>query len=188
MGLGHSASEPPHPGSLRATICLNTDLLEQPATPSVAPSCERSTPGQAMAILHNMRGYAVVTLKCDEEIIDWLAAAETLTGFSAGEAVGRNIAHIFTPSDQAAAVHLNEQVSASRDGRAEDSRWHVRADGGRFWGNGLTFPLNDELLVKIFRDETKLKQAEEQRIMLLNELNHRVKTRSPPSTPSQNRP
>ena len=129
----------------------------------------------ALAILQNIRGYAIVTMKADGEIVDWLADAQTITGLDPQQAVGCSIAEIFTASDRAASVHLQELDAAMREGRAEDSRWHVRADGERFWANGITFSLTPRLLVKIFRDETRLKKAEEQRILLLNELNHRVK-------------
>jgi PAS domain S-box-containing protein len=45
---------------------------------------------------------------------------------------------------------------ARDEGRAINERWHVRKDGSRFWGSGLTMPLawNDAGYVKIFRDRT----------------------------------
>ena len=51
-------------------------------------------------------------------------------------------------------------------GRAEDNRWHVRKDGGRFWGNGLLMPLREVYegpagFVKILRDWTAQKRAED---------------------------
>src|SRR5690606_34909745 len=66
---------------------------------------------------------------------------------------------------------------ALEDGRHEDSRWHLRKGGERFWANGLTLPLDhgEAVVMKVFRDETPLKRADDQRILLLNELNHRVK-------------
>ncbi len=72
-------------------------------------------------------------------------------------------------------MELDRAVQA---GRAEDTRWHCRKSGERFWANGVTMGIFEpELtgLLKILRDETPAKQAEDQRILLLNELNHRIK-------------
>lgn len=68
-------------------------------------------------------------------------------------------------------------ASARALGAAEDSRWHRRKDGSLFWANGAMLPLqvNGAEFVKIFRDETPMKKADEQRLLLMNELNHRVK-------------
>ena len=54
----------------------------------------------------------------------------------------------------------------------------MRKDGSRFWGNGVTMAICDPEVVgllKIMRDETPAKIAEDQRVLLLNELNHRIK-------------
>ena len=63
-------------------------------------------------------------------------------------------------------------------GRAEDTRWHIRKSGERFWANGQTVRVETPAfsgLMKIMRDETPARLAEEQRTLLLNELNHRIK-------------
>jgi PAS domain S-box-containing protein len=131
----------------------------------------------AARIIENMKGYAIVALQRDGTVTDWLADAESLTGYSRDEAVGMNIERIFTEADVAAGTPAEEVRKALEDGRHEDSRWHLRKGGERFWANGLTLPLNDgdAVVMKVFRDETPLKRADDQRILLLNELNHRVK-------------
>ena len=133
------------------------------------------TPELAVSILRQIRGYAIVVLRPDGTIVRWLGDAAAIVGLSEADAAGANIALIFAPSDQAQNVHLRELEIAHRDGRVEDTRWHVRANGERFWANGITMPLEDGLFLKVFRDETRLKDAEEQRVLLLHELNHRVK-------------
>ena len=131
----------------------------------------------ASRIIDNLRGYAIVALTVDGVVTEWLADAEALTGYSRDEALGMNIGAIFIEADRAAGAHTGEIKKALRDGRYEDSRWHLRKNGERFWANGLTLPLKgaDAVAIKVFRDETPLKQADDQRILLLNELNHRVK-------------
>jgi two-component system CheB/CheR fusion protein len=53
-----------------------------------------------------------------------------------------------------------------RDGRVSDQRWHVRKDGSRFWGNGVMTAMHGPSgsivgLVKIFRDETAVRETAE---------------------------
>lgn len=128
-------------------------------------------------IVRNLKGYALVVLAPDGTIRDWLGDATAMTGFPPKEAIGRGIDILFTDSDRSAGVVAAEMAVALREGRAEDSRWHRRKSGQLFWANGLTVRLDGDepVLVKVFRDETPAKQAEEQRVLLLHELNHRVK-------------
>ncbi|WP_165842821.1 sensor histidine kinase [Phenylobacterium deserti] len=130
----------------------------------------------AELLIANAREYAIMRLDDDGRILTWSPGAQLIFGFSPEDAVGE-LAHIFfVASDIAAKAPELELEVARREGRAENSRWHVRKDGGRFWGNGVTMRLNDEAgFVKILRDETASKLADEQRVLLLNELNHRIK-------------
>ncbi|WP_260398368.1 sensor histidine kinase [Brevundimonas bullata] len=131
----------------------------------------------AARIIRRLRGYGIVTCRSDGRVTRWLADAEAVTGYEAAEIIGADIGLIFTEADRAAGVPLHEIETARALGAAEDSRWHRRKDGSLFWANGAVLPLqvNGAEFVKIFRDETPMKQAEEQRLLLLNELNHRVK-------------
>jgi PAS domain S-box-containing protein len=131
----------------------------------------------ANLIVQTIKAYAILVLSADGEIVEWFGDAEAVTGYARDEVIGKNFDLLFTESDRAVGVASAEIEVALRDGRAEDSRWHRRKDGERFWANGLTLRLesSDAVLVKIFRDETPAKRAEEQRTLLLNELNHRVK-------------
>ncbi len=134
-------------------------------------------PELANLIVTSIKAYAIVVLSPEGEIIDWLGDAEALMGYTRDDVVGRHFDILFTEADRAAGVASAEIATAHREGRAEDSRWHIRRNGERFWANGLTLSLSEAepVLVKIFRDETPAKRAEEQRVLLLNELNHRVK-------------
>jgi two-component sensor histidine kinase len=65
-------------------------------------------------------------------------------------------------------------------GRALDERWHVRKSGERFWASGELMPLKDDAgeivgFVKVMRDRTEQRRAEEHQRLLIHELNHRVK-------------
>lgn len=130
----------------------------------------------AKLIIENVRTYGIVGIRPDGVITAWSRGAEAITGYTRDEAVGMNFRRLFTESDVAAGMAEMELAVARSDGRAEDSRWHQGKDGRLFWANGMTLDVGeDDLFVKIFRDETSSKEAELHRTLLLNELNHRVK-------------
>ncbi|HEY8574253.1 sensor histidine kinase [Phenylobacterium sp.] len=129
-------------------------------------------------ILEHAREYAVLTFEADGRVTSWSPGAERVFGRREEEMIGAPIDITFTATDQAAGAPQRERETARREGRAENSRWHCRKTGERFWGNGVTLHIEEPEageFLKILRDETRIKLADEQRILLLNELNHRVK-------------
>jgi PAS domain S-box-containing protein len=132
----------------------------------------------AAMILENALEYAIFTMDFDGLITTWSRGAEQILGYSRDEAVGMSFGILFTEPDREAGNHADELEKAKRDGKAEDTRWHRRKDGSRFWANGMTMRIEEPgvpSLLKILRDETPAKLADDQRILLLNELNHRIK-------------
>jgi PAS domain S-box-containing protein len=123
--------------------------------------------------------YAIFTSDLSGIITSWNAGAERILGYAEEEIVGQPCDLIFVPEDRVRGAPELERTTALREGRAEDVRWHLRKDGSRFWGSGNMMGLvdGDETVgfVKVLRDETERKRAEEQRLLLLHELNHRVK-------------
>jgi PAS domain S-box-containing protein len=132
----------------------------------------------ASLIIENALGYAIFTMDLEGRITTWSRGAEKVLGYSRVEAIGMSFCELFTVPDRQAGADLTELAKAKLHGRAEDTRWHLRKDGTRFWGNGMTmgvFSPGLTGLMKILRDETPAKLAEDQRVLLLNELNHRIK-------------
>jgi len=132
----------------------------------------------ANLIIENALGYAIFTMNLEGRVTTWSRGAEKVLGYSREEAIGMPFRDLFTISDRETGADKKELENAKHGGRAEDTRWHLRKDGTRFWGNGMTMGIfGPELtgLMKILRDETPAKLAEDQRVLLLNELNHRIK-------------
>lgn len=130
----------------------------------------------AHQIIEDATDYAIFTLDPAGRITSWSAGAERILGYAADQAIGADFAILFLEADRAADLPRMEIARALELGRAEDTRWHVRRGGERFWANGVTMRLVEGTgLVKVMRDETAAKLAEDHRVLLLNELNHRLK-------------
>jgi PAS domain S-box-containing protein len=114
-------------------------------------------------VLAQMREFAVVLLDV-KGIVLWLnVSAEELFGLKMENAAGKKGDLIFTPEDIARGVFEHEMATAAAQGSMENDRWMMRADGSRFWANGVMFPLrraDGELagFCKMLRDRTDLQQ------------------------------
>jgi two-component system cell cycle sensor histidine kinase/response regulator CckA len=110
--------------------------------------------------------YAVFHVSPAGMVETWNIGAERIFGYEAPEIIGRHASILFTPEDNFQGVPERELKFAMETGRAQDSRWHLRKDGSRFWANGVMVGLRDDAgslvgLAKIVKDDTDLKQSEE---------------------------
>jgi len=99
---------------------------------------------QAPATRDGFGRLAIIGTDRDGFVTDWNAGAERVFGWSAEAMRGRSIANL----------------CASEDHGADDGRWHLRADGSRFWASSETMPLRDaggETIgsVKVLTDRTE---------------------------------
>lgn len=130
------------------------------------------------AIVSSAVEYAIITFDGQGRITSWNSGAERLLGYAEEEAIGQSGEIFFTPEDCAAGKPEIEMTRAREEGRAIDERWHVRKDGSVFWGSGLMLPMEGhprDRYLKIFRDHTTERHAQERQRILTHELNHRVK-------------
>lgn len=142
----------------------------------------RSSEARYRQIVEGAEDFAIVSLDHDGVIRGWNSGAERLVGYSQEEVLGQAGAIFFTPEDTAAGAPEEEMDRAATEGRAVNERWHLRRDGARFWGSGLTMPLagGDAGFVKIFRDRTAEHEAEaalkesEARLRFFGELEERL--------------
>lgn len=134
-------------------------------------------------LVESAHEYAIFMIDLDGRISTWNAGAERIFGFSVEEAIGLPGSVIFTEEDQHAGVHQAAMETAARTGRAGDDRWQARKDGTRFWANGAMEALRDpdgslRGYVKVLRDNTERKEAEENLKQLNETLEDRVRTRT----------
>ncbi|QEH38408.1 Aerobic respiration control sensor protein ArcB [Aquisphaera giovannonii] len=115
-------------------------------------------------IVESAAEYAIFATDQGGRIVSWNTGAERILGYSESEILGQDARILFTPEDRARRAPEQEMERAAAEGRAANERWHVRKDGSRFWGSGLTMPLmegpsNAPGFVKIFRDKTEQRRA-----------------------------
>jgi PAS domain S-box-containing protein len=134
-------------------------------------------------IVESARDFAIFTIDLKNKITSWNRGAKRILGFSETQAIGMSGEEIFTPEDRAKNDPEKEIATARRRGRAEDERWHLRKDRSRFWGSGLMMPLlsDDGQIagyVKILRDLTDRKAAQDDLMALNRTLEERVRQRA----------
>ena len=161
-------------------IDINTTLMRNAAGTPVRVAAivrditEQKNTEQALAesrerlklILESARDYAIFSTDLERRVTSWNPGAEHLTGYSEAEMLGQSADLIFTPEDRERGEAVREAGKAFATGRASNERWHLRKDGSRFWGSGMMMAMHDLRgepvgLVKIFRDQTAVRQASE---------------------------
>jgi PAS domain S-box-containing protein len=139
----------------------------------------RSNEERLELILQSATDYAIFTFDGDGTITAWNTGACRIMGYTQEQILGRDARILFIPEEREAGALEWEMETASTEGRAQNERHHVRIDGSRFWGSGLTMPLkaSGEKLgyLKIMRDDTERHQTEEHQQTMLREISHRVK-------------
>jgi PAS domain S-box-containing protein len=129
----------------------------------------RQSEERLRVVLDSAADYAIFAMDLGRHVVSWNAGAERVLGWTQDEIMGQRADIMFTPEDRAAGAPEAEAERALAEDRAVDERWHLRKDGTRFWGSGLTMPLHDAAapgeppagLVKVMRDQTERRRVED---------------------------
>lgn len=132
------------------------------------------------AVLESATDYAIIAMDLDGLVTMWNSGAEKLLGWTEKEICGQPASVFFTLEDRQRGIPQAEMRAALTKGFGSDERWHLKKDGSCFWASGEMMPLKDETetvrgLLKILRDRTQHRLAEERQVLLNQELAHRVK-------------
>jgi PAS domain S-box-containing protein len=119
-------------------------------------------------LIDSVRDYAIFMLAPNGRIETWNLGAELIKGYKPHEIIGKTIHTFYTPEDIAAGRPERLLRLACEHGRVEDEGWRLRKDGTRFWCDVVITALveHGELVgfVKVTRDLTERRQADEQRL------------------------
>jgi PAS domain S-box-containing protein len=131
-------------------------------------------------VVENAKDFAILISDPDDIVTDWFPGAEAIFGWSEHEMIGRSASTIFTPEDNESGATAGEIAMAAAQGKAPDVRWHVTKAGRRVYMDGQTIALRtpDGMLqgfLKIAQNLTDRKRMEERQVVLLAELQHRVR-------------
>ena len=126
------------------------------------------------SLVAGVRDYAVFLLDPQGQVLTWNAGAERIKGYQAKEVIGQHFSCFYLPDVIQQGWPAEELRRAAADGRFEDEGWRVRKDGSKFWASVVITALRDEGggvrgYLKITRDLTERKQAEENARRLLQE-------------------
>ena len=141
----------------------------------------RAADERMQRLINSVDDYAIFSMDAGGRIDSWNSGAERTFGFSEDEIIGVYGAVIFTPEDRAQGVPEEEMRTARETGRAADERWHIRKDGSRFYASGVLTTLGDAPdsgFVKVARDLTALKHADEELHRAYDQMELRVSERT----------
>ncbi len=138
---------------------------------------------QFRLLVENLRDYAVFMLDLAGVVSFWNVGAERIQGYCANEIVGRNFSLFYTPKERRAGKPKKELLLARKSGRLETEGWRVRKNGSRFWVAEVTQPIKDDFgkitgFIKISRDLTERREAEDALRMMNESLERRVRERT----------
>ena len=125
----------------------------------------RDSEGRLRLMIESVRDYAIFSIDLAGRVSSWNPGAERLFGFAERQILGEPAERLFTPEDQLSHVPAAELARADATDRADDERWHVRADGTRFFASGLVTAVRDPAgallgFTKVARDITESKRVE----------------------------
>jgi PAS domain S-box-containing protein len=139
-------------------------------------------------VIEGVYGHAIFLVDPDRRIVTWNAGAQSITGYSETEVMGRPYAPLLVPREQQGAPLEREMEEVEQRGVYTGEGWRLRKDGSRFWADitvsalqgedgaprGFTVVLRDA--TERMRVEEERKRAEEFRERLLGIVSHDLRS------------
>jgi PAS domain S-box-containing protein len=138
----------------------------------------KATDIYAQQIFDQVEDYAIIILDGQGIITSWNKGAEKIKGYTADEILGKNYRIFYSREDKEKKLSELLLDEARKKGTCSYEGWRVRKDGTRFWGSMTLTVLKAEdglagRFLKITRDLTAKKTAEDQLSNVIEQLRHK---------------
>ena len=94
-------------------------------------------------VLDEATDYAIFLVDTDARIVSWNPGAQLIFGYEPDQVLGEHFSMLFLPTDRSNGIPEKELAIAAKDGRSEDTRWHLRGDNRVFFSDGVTTAIRD---------------------------------------------
>jgi PAS domain S-box-containing protein len=94
-------------------------------------------------LVDGVQEYAILTLDPEGRITSWNAGVQRISGYPAGEILGRHFSLFYEEPDVARGTPQQHLKAAAERGWVEDEGWRVRKGGSRFWANVIITAVRD---------------------------------------------
>ncbi|GAB3926934.1 PAS domain-containing sensor histidine kinase [Mucilaginibacter myungsuensis] len=143
-------------------------------------------------IINSIEDHAIFVLDPNGFIMTWNPGAENITGFTAGEALGKHFSVFYTDEDKHHNVANTDLTLALRNNKYETEGWRVKKDGTRFWADNTITTLyseNGRLLgfTKVTCDATYRKLSDDHKSRMSAELERRIVSKDKAAISEQRR-
>ena len=118
-------------------------------------------------LVQGAKDYAILMLSPEGRVTSWNEGARRILGYEEAEILGEHFSAFFTPEDRREGRPERELRRAIEGETVSEETWAVRRDGSRLWANGTMEAVRDgagnlEGVVKVLRDRTEARRAEEE--------------------------
>ncbi len=149
-------------GSLIGFAKVTRDLTDRRR----AEDALRASEARFRLLVQGVKDYAIFMLDSDGRVISWNEGAQSITGYTATEIMGRHFS-IFYPRVDVSTRKTERELEAARaEGKYEEEGWRIRKNGERFWCGVLITPIYNDVRMlvgyaKVTRDLTERRAAQE---------------------------
>jgi PAS domain S-box-containing protein len=130
-----------------------------------------------------VKDYAIFMLDPNGCVSTWNAGAERISGYTAGEVLGKHASMFSTPEELESRLVERELRQAAASGHFESEARRRRKNGTTFWARITVTPCDDPPsrttgFCVVCRDVTAIKESEQRMLHLNEELEQRVRNRT----------
>ena len=156
------------PERLAAALAATQELLDWAVMLIAEQYFEARQEDRFRLLVDGVKDYAIYMLDAGGAVTSWNAGAQALTGYTAGEIIGKDYGVMFPPADREIDKPTRALAIAATSGKFQDEGPRVRKDGSQFWAESVVTAIRGASgglvgLAEMVRDLTERRHAEAER-------------------------